>query len=176
MQGQALHCFFYILDLVLASLCESVVILLVESLKVAAVKSLADLLCKLVVEIEVVLNCKTHTNGLLRLDKMADIGAAMVAAGGTAAVLVDGTGIAGILLVHNVHLAVPRENVSVACVTGGHYAVEEVNSEMNCLKNILGVPTPIRYLGLFSGIKGSTALMMRYISSASSPTASPPMA
>ena len=41
---------------------------------------------------------------------------------------------------------------------------------------LLGVPTPMRYRGLSLGMWGSTASMISYITSAGSPTASPPMA
>ena len=113
---------------VLASLSQCIMVLLIEGFEITAVQSVADLSHKLVIEVEVMLYCKAHTDGLLRFNKVANIGTAVVAAGGATAIFVDGTGIAGIFFVHNIDLAVPGEHVSVAGITGGHYTVKEVNA------------------------------------------------
>lgn len=91
-------------------------ILLVETVEIASVERFANLSHKLVVEIEVMRYGKHHAEGLLCLDKVADVGAAVMAAGGAVAVFVDGTGVAGIFFVAQVHLAVPGEHISVPSV------------------------------------------------------------
>ena len=63
-------------------------------------------------------NRKSHSERFLCLDKVANVGTAVITAGGTSAVLVEGTGISCVLLVEKVHLAVPGEQVSVTGVPG----------------------------------------------------------
>lgn len=92
-------------------------ILLIEGLEVTAVKSIADLLHKLVVEVKVVLNCKAHSHSLLCLDEVADIGSAVMAACGAATIFVNGSGVTGVLFIHNINLTVPCEHVAVTGIT-----------------------------------------------------------
>ena len=70
---------------VLTALAKNIAILLIEALEISAVKRLANFSGKIVVEIEVVSNGKSHTERLLCLYKMADIGSAVITARGTVA-------------------------------------------------------------------------------------------
>ena len=123
---------------VLTALAKNIAILLIEALEISAVKRLANFSGKIVVEIEVVSNGKSHTERLLCLYKMTNVRAAVIATSGTTAVFVEGSGVLSVLLVEKVHLSVPGKEVSVSCVTAGHYAIKEVNAHVNCLENVAG--------------------------------------
>lgn len=103
-------------------------VFLVEFLKGAVVQRLTDALHQAVVEIQVVLDGQTHTQHLARLQQVADIAAGILTAGGAVALLVDGTGIVGILVIDEVAVALPGEHVAVAGVAAGHDAVEQVHA------------------------------------------------
>ena len=62
------------LFLVLAALRERVVIFLIKLLVFSLIKSIAYFLHKLIIEIEIMKNGKTHSKCLASLEKMADIG------------------------------------------------------------------------------------------------------
>ena len=102
---------------VLTALAKNIAILLIEALEISAVKRLANFSGKIVVEIEVVSNGKSHTERLLCLYKMTNVRAAVIATSGTSAVFVEGSWVLSILLVEKVHLSVPGKEVSVSCVT-----------------------------------------------------------
>jgi hypothetical protein len=68
---------------VLTALAKNIAILLIEALEISAVKGFSYLLCKVVVEIEIMNNSKSHSKRFLCLDKMSDVGTAVIAAGGT---------------------------------------------------------------------------------------------
>ena len=123
---------------VLTALAKNIAILLIEALEISAVKRLANFSGKIVVEIEVVSNGKSHTERLLCLYKMTNVRAAVIATSGTSAVFVEWSWVLSILLVEKVHLSVPGKEVSVSCVTAGHYAIKEVNAHVNCLENVTG--------------------------------------
>ena len=72
-------------------------------------------------------------------------------ASGTAAILVKGTGIAGVLFIAQVHFAVPGKQIAVTGITAGHYAVKEVNTHVNRLKNIAGSTDTHQVSGLVFG-------------------------
>lgn len=63
----------FILKSIRTTLCELVVVLVIEFLECALVKRVADLLHKVVIEIKVMQNSKAHTEHLLSLEKVADI-------------------------------------------------------------------------------------------------------
>ena len=136
---------------VLASFTEDVSVLLVEAFEVVAVKGIADLLCEIIVEIEVVENRKSHAEGFLRLDEMTDVCSGVIAAGRTTAVFIDGTGVVEILFVQQIHLSVPCEEIAVTCVSRRHYAVEEVNAAMYSFENIAGSTYTHEVSGLVGG-------------------------
>ena len=126
-------------------------ILLVETLEVVAVQSVADLLHQIVVEIQIVQNRQAHTEGFLCLDQVADIAAAVEPAGGASAILVDGAGVSRVFLVEQVHLAVPCEQIAVAGVTGRHHTVEEIHAAMHRFQNILRRAHAHQIAGLILG-------------------------
>ena len=112
-------------------------ILLVKALEIIAIQRVANLLHQIVVEIQIVQNRQTHAQSFLCLDQMADIRTAVIPAGRTSAILVDGTGVSRVFLVQQIHLAVPGEQIAVAGVTGRHNAVEEIHTAMHRFQNIL---------------------------------------
>ena len=119
-----------------ATLTEDLAVLLVEGLKIATLQCLADLAGEVIVEVQVMGDGQTHTQRLLGLDEVADIGAAVVAAGGAVAGQADGAGILHVLLVEKVDLPFPSEQVAVAGVSRGHDAVEKVHAHVDGLQNI----------------------------------------
>ena len=121
---------------VLTALAKNIAILLIEALEISAVKRLANFSGKIVVEIEVVSNGKSHTERLLCLYKMTNVRAAVISASGATTILVKRTGILCILFVANIHLTFPSKEISVTCISRGHYAIEEINSHMHRLKYI----------------------------------------
>ena len=112
-------------------------ILLIELLVSSLVESVSDLLHQLVVKIEVMENGKAHSERLSRLEEMSDISSRVVTAGGASAFLCDGTGILCVLLVEQIYLAAPGEEIAVTGVSRGHNAVEEVDATIHSLNNIL---------------------------------------
>ena len=56
----------------------------------------------------------------------------------TAAVFVYRTGVADVFFVEEVHFAVPGEDVAVAGVAAGHYAVEEVDAAVDGFEDVAG--------------------------------------
>jgi len=94
---------------------------------------------------------QAHTQGLLGLDEVADVGAGVVAAGGAVAGQADGAGILHVLLVEEVDLTLPGEEVAVAGVSGGHDAVEEVHAHVDGLQDVAGCPHAHEVAGLILG-------------------------
>ena len=80
-------------------------IFLIKGFVVPAVEGVADLFHEVVVEPQIVLDRKAHADGFLGADQMADVGAAVQAAGGAAAVRVDRARVGHVLLVHQIDLA-----------------------------------------------------------------------
>ena len=112
--------------------------MLIEFLVSALVECFADLFHKLVVEIEVMKHGKAHSEAFLCLEKMADVGAAVKTASGALTIGVNGSFVFGKSVVEKIDLTLPCEEVAVACITAGHYAVKEINASMHCLKDITG--------------------------------------
>ena len=99
--------------LIVKSLTKDISILLIEILKISAVKCFSDLFRQFVVKIEVMNNRKSHSKSFLGLYKMSDIRSAVIPARGTTASFVKRSWILSILLVHNVHPSVPSEKITV---------------------------------------------------------------
>ena len=112
--------------------------MLIKLLVSALVECFADLFHKLVVEIEVMKHGKAHSEAFLCLEKMADVGAAVKTASGALTIGVDGSVVLGKSLVEKIDLALPCEEIAVACVTAGHYAIEEINASADSLDDIEG--------------------------------------
>ena len=94
---------------------------------------------------------QAHTQGLLGLDEVADVGAGVALAGGAVAGQADGAGILHVLLVEEVDLTLPGEEVAVAGVAGGHDAVEEVHAHVDGLQDVAGCPHAHEVAGLILG-------------------------
>ena len=94
---------------------------------------------------------QAHTQGLLGLDEVTDVGAGVVAAGGAVAGQADGTGILHVLLVEEVDLTLPGKEIAVAGVTTGHDAVEEVHAHVDGLQNVAGRTHSHEVAGLVLG-------------------------
>ena len=137
--------------LVGATLAEDLAILLVEALEIASLQRLADLAGEVIVEIQIVGDRQAHTQGLLGLDEVTDIGAAVITASGTVAGQADGAGILHVLLVEQVDLPFPGEQVAVAGVSGGHDAVEEVHAHVDGLQDVAGGTYAHEVAGLILG-------------------------
>ncbi len=97
---------------------------------------------------------QTHTQGLLCLNEMADIGAAVVAASGALAGQADGTGILHVLLVEQVDLPFPGKQVAVTGVSGGHDTVKEVHAHVDSLQDVAGGTHAHEVAGLILGHMG----------------------
>ena len=74
----------------------------------------------------------------MRLEKMPQIRSRTAATDGTVALAVNGRGVAFILGIVEVDDALPREQVSVAAVTRGHDAIEQVDAPCNALDEVGG--------------------------------------
>ena len=112
--------------------------MLIEFLVSALVKCFADLFHKLVVEIEVMKHGKSHSKAFLCLEKVTDIGTAVKAASRALTIGVDGSVVLGKSFVEKIDLALPSEKVAVACITAGHYTVEEINASADRLDDVEG--------------------------------------
>ena len=161
---------------ILDPLAENIAIFLVKLLKISAVKRLADLHGQLVVEVQVVHHRKMHANRLLGLDEVADIRPAVMLARRAVAALVEGAGVKGILLVEQVHLAVPGEEVAVTGIAAGHDAVEEVDTQVNSLKDVAGRADAHEIAGLVHRHVGLDSVDDAVHILGAAPTARPPMA
>ena len=117
---------------------EHIYLLFLKGFPVALHNGVADLFHKLIIEIKVMNNAKTHTQKLASLEQMADIRAGIGLANGAIAIFVDGTGVKLIFEIIKVHQALTCEKVAVAGVAGRHYAIEEVDASVNRLQNIHG--------------------------------------
>ena len=124
--------------LVLQALAENIAVLLIKAFKVAAIESFADFFHQIVVEIQVVSHCKLRAYHFFCTNEVTDVGAAVITASGALTSLLDGTGVACVFFVGDVHLTLPGKEVTMARVTGGHDAIEEVDAVVNRLKNVTG--------------------------------------
>ena len=118
------------------SLAEYLDIMLIEFLVSALIECFADLFHKLVIEIEVMKYRKAHSEAFVCLEEVADIGTAVETASGTLTIGIDGSVVLCESLVEEVDLTLPGEEISVARVTAGHYAVKEIDSAAYSLNNI----------------------------------------
>ena len=117
----------------------------------ALVKSISDLLHKVVIEIEIMENRKAHTKGFACLEEMADVGAGILAAGRAVAFLGDGARVFCVLFVQKIDLSLPSEEIAVSCITAGHYAVEEIYAAIYRLNDVLGSSDAHKIAGLILG-------------------------
>ena len=102
----------------LRSLCIPVHTLLFELLIAAFVDRIADVLHEMIVEIKIMQDAQTHTEHLLRLEQVANICPAVMAAGRTLTSLLDRTVIQLIFGIKEVQLAVLCIDMSVTAVSG----------------------------------------------------------
>ena len=89
----------------------------VKFLGSSLVKRISYLLHKIVIEIEVMKNCKAHAKSLLSLKEMTDIGARIVLTSRASALIGNRSSVRKILLVIDVYLTVPGEEISVSCIS-----------------------------------------------------------
>ena len=82
-------------------------------------------------------NAETHTQHLVHLQQMTDVGAGIAAAGRAVTGFGNGAGIGLELFVQNGQLALPGKEVAVTCITAGHDAVEEIHPAAHGLENVL---------------------------------------
>ena len=107
-----------------------------ESRKRASVQFIADPLHQMVVEPQVMHDCQTHSQQLLRLEQVANIGAGIVAAGRAAAGGVNGALIPLVLGIFDVDDAAPGVQVAVAGIPAGHHAVKQIDTTGNRLNDV----------------------------------------
>ena len=124
---------------------------MVEFLVSALVKSVSDLLHKVIIEIEIMENRKAHTKGFACLEEMTDVGSGVLTAGRTLTFLGNGARIFYILFVQKIDLALPGEEIAVSCITAGHYAVEEIYAAIYRLNDVLGSADSHKIAGFILG-------------------------
>ena len=90
----------------------------------------------MIVEIKIMQDAQTHTEHLLRLEQVANICPAVMAAGRTLASLLDRTVIQLIFGIKEVQLAVLCIDMSVTAVSGRINAVKEIHATVDGLQNI----------------------------------------
>ena len=116
--------------------CIPVHTLLFELLIAAFVDRIADVLHEMIVEIKIMQDAQTHTEHLLRLEQVANICPAVMAAGRTLTSLLDRTVIQLIFGIKEVQLAVLCIDMSVTAVSGRINAVKEIHATVDGLQNI----------------------------------------
>ena len=129
-------------------------VFVVEGGEGAGVQLVADALHQVVVEPEVVHDGQPHPEQLFRLEQVADVGPAVLAAGGAAAGGVDGALVPLILGVFDVDDAAPGVQVAVAGVAAGHDAVEQVDAAGHRLEDVAGGAHPHQVAYLVLGHMG----------------------
>ena len=82
---------------------------------------------------------ESHTQHLLSFQQMSDVASGEIAAGGTAAPLVDGARVAFKFVVQDIHRAVPCKDITVPRIAGRHDTVKEINAAVNAFHNIIHV-------------------------------------
>ena len=92
-----------------------------------------DFFHKLIIEIKVMDNAKAHSQQFPCLEQVADICAGIGLAYGAIALFVDGAVIQLVFEVVNVKQAFACEQIAVAGIAGGHYAIEEIYTSVNSL-------------------------------------------
>ena len=138
----------------LNSLCQNFTVMTVKFFVSAFVDRFADLRHQIVIEIEVVENCQTHTEHFVRLEKMADITAGIETARRAITVGIDRQRISLIFAVIDIHRTLPGEDIAVTGISGGHNAVKEVNASVDGFQNIDRRTDTHQIAGLILGHKG----------------------
>ena len=99
-------------------------------------------------------NRQPQSQHLVRLEQVPQVRPGKAPAHRTAAGLADGSGIRLVLLVHDVHGALPGKELPVAAVAGGHDAVKKVHTPAHGLDDVAGCPHPHQIPGLLLRHKG----------------------
>lgn len=107
---------------------------------------------------------------------MTDIGAAVISAYRAIALGTDRAFIPFIICIFDIDNAVPCEQMAVTGISARHYTVKQIDTAVYCFDNIAGRAYAHQITDLIRRGRGSTALMISYITSAGSPTANPPIA
>ena len=93
--------------------------MLLVALIAACVNGLPNLLHHVIVKIKIVKNTKTHAQHLLSLQKMADVGSAVAAAGRALTALLYGPFIQLVLGIKQIQLAMVGIYMAMAAITAG---------------------------------------------------------
>ena len=118
-------------------------VFLIEFLKGAVVQRLADALHQAVVEVQVVGDGQAHTQRLLGFDEVANVGAAVIPTRGAIAGQTDGARILHVLLVEQIDLALPGEQVELTglgsagsrpAAAGGKAQKQDDGRKVPCLR------------------------------------------
>lgn len=129
-------------------------ILAVESFKGPLVQRGADALHQAVIKIEVMHHGKAHAQHLVRLEQMAQVGAAEIAAYRAVAQGVDGVFVPFILQVFDIDHAAPGVQMAMARIAAGHHAVEQVHAAPHALQDIARRADPHQITDPVFGHKG----------------------